>query len=167
MREVDNYYVAVDADGKATSLALAEGNYQALLGNMPEEYKGVRFVKVAHNKPDFAANQTCVWRGWSQKEDGSISYDWEVSTMSQETCLELWVRGPRNFRLASCDWTQAADSPLSAEAKAEWATYRQALRDMTTVYADVADPADIVWPLAPGEPAFQAPPEEAADTPAE
>ena len=40
-------------------------------------------------------------------------------------------RGLRNKKLAKCDWTQAPDSPLSDTKKAEWATYRQALRDLT------------------------------------
>ena len=37
----------------------------------------------------------------------------------------------RNRMLAYCDWTQANDSPLSDAKKKEWATYRQALRDIT------------------------------------
>ena len=36
----------------------------------------------------------------------------------------------RNNKLIASDWTQMPDSPLSAEKKAEWATYRQALRDL-------------------------------------
>tara|TARA_R100000234_G_scaffold112573_1_gene86335 strand:- start:245 stop:463 length:219 start_codon:yes stop_codon:yes gene_type:complete len=37
----------------------------------------------------------------------------------------------RNRKLKNSDWTQANDSPLSDAKKAEWATYRQALRDLT------------------------------------
>tara|TARA_Y100000114_G_scaffold153757_1_gene174415 strand:+ start:443 stop:661 length:219 start_codon:yes stop_codon:yes gene_type:complete len=37
----------------------------------------------------------------------------------------------RNRKLKDSDWTQANDSPLSDAKKAEWATYRQALRDLT------------------------------------
>ena len=40
------------------------------------------------------------------------------------------LRAQRNQKLFATDWTQAEDSPLSAEAKAQWATYRQALRDI-------------------------------------
>ena len=40
-------------------------------------------------------------------------------------------RALRNRKLAKCDWTQAPDSPLSDTKKAEWATYRQKLRDLT------------------------------------
>ena len=48
----------------------------------------------------------------------------------------------RAERLLESDWTQGADSPLSSSKKTEWATYRQALRDLPT-----ADP--IVWPTEP------------------
>lgn len=37
----------------------------------------------------------------------------------------------RNRKLKNSDWTQANDSPLSDVKKKEWATYRQALRDLT------------------------------------
>lgn len=36
----------------------------------------------------------------------------------------------RNRRLQDSDWTQMPDSPLTDTKKAEWATYRQALRDL-------------------------------------
>jgi|TARA_R100001460_G_scaffold84318_1_gene125571 hypothetical protein len=46
--------------------------------------------------------------------------------------VELRIfRARRNRKLADSDWTQAPDSPLSETKKAEWATYRQALRDLT------------------------------------
>ena len=38
-------------------------------------------------------------------------------------------REKRDRKLAASDWTQMPDSPLSDSKKAEWATYRQALRD--------------------------------------
>ena len=41
------------------------------------------------------------------------------------------VVNTRNAMLSECDWTQAADAPLSEEQKAEWRSYRQALRDIT------------------------------------
>ena len=39
------------------------------------------------------------------------------------------VRASRDGKLAESDWTQVADAPVD---KAVWATYRQALRDITT-----------------------------------
>ena len=55
--------------------------------------------------------------------------------MSQEDLLSL-LRGVRDAYLAECDWTQLPDSPLTEAERAEWATYRQALRDITETYAD-------------------------------
>jgi hypothetical protein len=49
------------------------------------------------------------------------------------------IRTQRNQMLKDSDWTQVADSPVD---KAAWATYRQALRDITTQ----VDPFSIVWP---------------------
>tara|TARA_R100001082_G_C4353706_1_gene155789 strand:- start:788 stop:1006 length:219 start_codon:yes stop_codon:yes gene_type:complete len=46
--------------------------------------------------------------------------------------VELRIfRAVRNKKLVDSDWTQSPDSPLSEEKKKEWATYRQALRDLT------------------------------------
>jgi protoheme ferro-lyase len=58
------------------------------------------------------------------------------------------IRIERLKLLQLCDWTQTADSPLSDTKKAEWQTYRQALRDLpSTNSASSVD--DIVWPTPP------------------
>jgi hypothetical protein len=53
------------------------------------------------------------------------------------------VRATRDAKLAECDWTQVADAPVD---KTVWATYRQALRDVT---AQEGFPWTITWPDAP------------------
>ena len=53
------------------------------------------------------------------------------------------VRASRDAKLAESDWTQVADAPVD---KAVWATYRQALRDIT---AQSGFPWTIEWPIAP------------------
>ena len=53
------------------------------------------------------------------------------------------VRAKRNQLLSASDWTQLPDVPLTT--KAEWATYRQALRDIT----NQTDPFNIIWPTPP------------------
>lgn len=53
------------------------------------------------------------------------------------------ARSQRNALLTACDWTQIADAPVDKEA---WATYRQALRDITT---QDGFPLSIDWPVAP------------------
>jgi len=55
------------------------------------------------------------------------------------------LRRERNVLLASSDWTQASDSPLDDDVKAEWAVHREELRDLP----ESADPADPTWPEAP------------------
>ena len=63
--------------------------------------------------------------------------------------LQHWLRVHRNGRLKSCDWTQGADSPLSDSKKAEWATYRQQLRDLPTSYSSLSDKSSVTWPTKP------------------
>ena len=63
--------------------------------------------------------------------------------------LQHWLRVHRNGRLKSCDWTQGADSPLSDTKKAEWATYRQQLRDLPSTYPNVTDKDSVTWPTPP------------------
>jgi len=50
------------------------------------------------------------------------------------------VRTTRDEKLKDSDWTQVADAPVDKET---WATYRQALRDITK---QVGFPWDIEWP---------------------
>lgn len=53
--------------------------------------------------------------------------------------------------LQESDWTQTVDSPLSDTKKAEWATYRQALRDLPQNFPDVASWTDETFPAKPTE----------------
>jgi hypothetical protein len=53
------------------------------------------------------------------------------------------VRAQRGRLLQESDWTQLPDVPLAT--KEAWATYRQALRDVTLQ----PDPLNIVWPTPP------------------
>ncbi|MEC7864257.1 MAG: tail fiber assembly protein [Bacteroidota bacterium] len=60
------------------------------------------------------------------------------------------LRQKRLEKLALCEWTQVADSPLTDEKKAEWATYRQALRDVPqNLDDDFGDLEGFVWPIEP------------------
>ena len=54
------------------------------------------------------------------------------------------LRHKRERLLAAFDWTQLPDVPL--ETKEAWATYRQALRDITE---QPCYPLDVVWPEPP------------------
>ena len=64
----------------------------------------------------------------------TTSYQWEI------------LRNQRTDKLLFCDWTQGNDTPLGSSKKTEWATYRQALRDLP---ANTSDPKNPTWPSEP------------------
>lgn len=80
---------------------------------------------------------------------GKWTYEWTVrgKTVSelagQKATLALSIRKQRDSLLVASDWTQIADAPVD---QAAWATYRQALRDIT---AQAGFPSDVTWPVAP------------------
>jgi len=114
------------------------------------------FVQVDNNLPTLNENQLKNYSGFSQKDDGTISKDWEISTLSHDEAVSLWIHRYRGFLLKESDWTQGLDSPLTDSEKLEWATYRQALRDLP---ANTPNPlisqSQIDWPTAPNEPEYQ------------
>ena len=56
------------------------------------------------------------------------------------------LRESRDLFLNQSDWTRMDDNQLSSDKKAEWATYRQTLRDLP---ANTADPSNPTWPTKP------------------
>lgn len=74
--------------------------------------------------------------------------DWltaEEAPLSDEEKL-VDLRSKRDAKLADCDWTQLADSPLTSDGKSAWAVYRQALRDLPATSVDLDH---IEWPDEP------------------
>jgi len=74
--------------------------------------------------------------------------DAEETTWEEEipTRAMSSLRLKRNTLLVESDWTQYNDSPLTDEAKTEWAIHRQLLRDLP---GSTQDPASPSWPQAP------------------
>tara|TARA_R110002153_G_scaffold13914_1_gene51279 strand:+ start:4471 stop:4890 length:420 start_codon:yes stop_codon:yes gene_type:complete len=70
----------------------------------------------------------------------------KVDRALSETASAL-AKKKRNTMLTGSDWTQGPDSPLSDEKKAEWQTYRQALRDFD--HNAITQDWGIVWPPEP------------------
>ncbi|HFQ4969126.1 TPA: tail fiber assembly protein [Vibrio vulnificus] len=56
------------------------------------------------------------------------------------------IRKYRDHLIAETDYTQMPDAPLDDAKKAEFTSYRQALRDIPQ---DFGDPDAIVWPEKP------------------
>lgn len=94
-----------------------------------------------------SANQVLSTRhdgeiGW-QLVSGEWVYETPAPEMPTTEQLAAETRAKRNALLATSDWTQVLDAPVD---QAAWATYRQALRDIT---AQVSFPQRVIWPAAP------------------
>jgi len=61
----------------------------------------------------------------------------EIAASEAVEIKKVRKRNNRNALLAASDWTQANDSPLAAEKKVEWTSYRTSLRNL---------PASSDWP---------------------
>ena len=76
--------------------------------------------------------------------DGELGNGDEVVYTNREQHQEMKQRARRNSLLAQTDSMMVSDRGLSDEKKAEWVTYRQALRDM-----DFSDINNLNWPTKP------------------
>jgi hypothetical protein len=71
----------------------------------------------------------------------------ELVAMAEAADLDMnMVRGQRDGMLSAADWTQLGDAALGDHTPEEWATYRQSLRDLPSVYSRVST---VVWPNDP------------------
>ena len=71
----------------------------------------------------------------------------EMAARVEAADLDLnHVRGQRDGMLRGADWTQIGDAALGDHTAEEWATYRQALRDVPQTYSRVSE---VVWPNDP------------------
>lgn len=71
---------------------------------------------------------------------------WIASESERKENAAASIRAERNMLLTQCDWTQLDDTPLSNTAKASWAAYRQALRDISS---QSGFPWNVQWPSKP------------------
>ena len=78
---------------------------------------------------------------WTLEASGCYT---EVEDLGNAPLLKE-IRTKRNALLSACDWTQLSDAP--EEKKADWAAYRQALRDLPN--QPNFDPENVNWPVAP------------------
>ena len=102
---------------------------------------------------DWSFMQTNYWRNdqWNTREASpGVDYIWTNYAWAIDT-ERLWVtiRNTRDIKLGLSDWTQVPDSPLSAEKKTEWATYRAALRNVPAENASVQSYDAVNWPTEP------------------
>jgi hypothetical protein len=95
--------------------------------------------QVSHTKNVKEITPVNLQGKWTQKWEVTNASADEISVRTEEKSAE--VRAERDYRLASCDWTQGKD--ISDEVSATWTTYRQALRDIPS---QPGFPFDINWP---------------------
>ena len=71
----------------------------------------------------------------------------EMAAQAEAADLNLnMVRSQRDGMLRGTDWTQIGDAALGDHTAEEWATHRQALRDVPQTYSRVSE---VVWPNDP------------------
>lgn len=110
----------------------------------PDEY-----VLVEPTPPPTTDATAAVVEDTPVFSDGKVVQAWKVVPLPAETLQEREhnqaniIRGERNSRLNTSDWTQLPDAPVDAT---EWATYRQELRDITS---QTGFPWEVVWPTEP------------------
>jgi len=95
---------------------------------------------------------------WRTRELATLPYSrWVDGAWVQEANALSIMKGEvqhkikekRLQKLFESDWTQFADSPLTNEKKAEWATYRQELRDLPSQHAETTEFNSVTFPTSP------------------
>jgi hypothetical protein len=113
-----------------------DGNELVRISETDEPSFDNKTQKIVKNSAPTLINN--VWTlGWAVQTLSQADQD------SQNESQAKSVRQIRGEKLKDCDWTQVADAPVD---KAVWATYRQALRDVTT---QSGFPWTVTWPDAP------------------
>jgi hypothetical protein len=109
---------------------IAEQGYYVITVWKDHDLKTEKLVPAAPHLHDGMCCTVNVEPLTGEELESRIETQWQVT------------RTQRNQMLKDSDWTQLADAPVD---KVTWATYRQALRDITTQ----ADPYRIEWPVIP------------------
>lgn len=90
-----------------------------------------------------------VWRTLTNAEVADQADRTRQFAVSSAQARRAMLRIERNRRLAATDWTElpSARARFDAPTQAAWASYRQALRDLTVAAVDPDNPP---WPTPPG-----------------
>ena len=126
---------------------------------------------LAAPKPEVTGYTQAVRNGATQDANGNWEQAWSVEDMFADTTDEDGVtttkaeheaayqadldakaaesvRTQRDAKLAESDWMVIKSSETGIALATEWATYRQALRDITT-HANFPNLEEANWPVAP------------------
>lgn len=113
--------------------------------------ESVMRVPYAHENTDWLIKSFAPLHVWDemlqQKQIVEVGTSGVGSAQTAQLPTESEIAvARRDTLLIQSDWTQLADVPMTTEKRAEWATYRQALRDIT---AQDGFPTAIEWPTSP------------------
>lgn len=143
---MSKYYIQFDArTNMAVMTVMTEIPYVVLPDNTYEvtkeifdspigqiAFNGTNVIVISEPKP-------VIWDIWDFQTnswiDGRDPIEWGNN-----------VKAERDAKLYQSDWTQIPNNPLTTEKQAEWATYRQNLRDITS---QSGYPLNVIWPTPP------------------
>lgn len=141
---------------RETGAVVTDGEFRAMHPNtsfpyiISEELVNEMGADVVFEGPQPTATKyQFVFRDGVEQIDGKWYTKYSVADMDDaakaavDESIRSANRDTRNRKLTECDWTQLGDVRLTAQCKADFADYRQALRDI-----DLLDP---VWPDEPQE----------------
>tara|TARA_R100000008_G_scaffold66913_1_gene43925 strand:+ start:4583 stop:5047 length:465 start_codon:yes stop_codon:yes gene_type:complete len=139
--EVEEYWILTKLD---TGLVFSQMSYEPDLTGDPD---AATYGKYQISQTDFENLQ----QDWLYKWDDSakavrLKNDSELTEQKREA-----FKAKRNNYLAQSDFYLLDDAPVTADKKAEWQTYRQALRDLPSNTTDAQILGDTInWPTLPG-----------------
>tara|TARA_R100000734_G_scaffold4416_1_gene3868 strand:- start:129 stop:596 length:468 start_codon:yes stop_codon:yes gene_type:complete len=106
----------------------------------------------ATDQPSINRDTHRMQEGTPSLVNGSWQQTWNVIELTAEELQDkadgkaATARLTRDQKLAACDWTVLADSPLTTAKKTEWKAYRTELRNIT---AAEGFPHTMEWPTEP------------------
>ena len=116
---------------------LAEwGVYPVTVEDQPSYTERTQTVSQEATPTGSGSSWTVGWTVTDKTQEEVQEYDENVAASN---------RSQRDSLLSSSDWTQVADAPVDATS---WATYRQALRDIT-IHTNWPDLSVSDWPVKP------------------
>ena len=128
----------------------AKDNNGPSWGQTTEEVLEVLGADVVFEGPQAQPNRYQIaFRDGVEQAEGKWYTKYSVADMDADAIATKdaeqakAVRQQRTDKLKDSDWTQVADAPVDQTA---WATYRQALRDIT---AQQGFPWEVNWPTKP------------------
>ena len=142
-----------DTFGPTSGFSNLEDNAPELLPDLTwQQNPNLGFWKAIFDvEPDYNISQSLVPTNKLNITDKTCSVSYTLQSLSdveltqRKNILKSQIRMIRDRYLSLTDFTQLLDVPFSSQVKAEFATFRQQLRDLPN--AD--DPTTIVWPTIP------------------